>query len=146
MAEVRRSLWIDAPPEVVHRQFTDPARIAAWAGCGADLDPRPGGIYRLDMGRAGVFAGRFVTVTPGLIVQEVGVPGQAPSRIEIVLAAEAGGTRLTLTHSGLPDGVGAMAGRGWDHHLARLAVAAAGGAPAGDSLCVRPLTPDGGRL
>jgi uncharacterized protein YndB with AHSA1/START domain len=41
---------IDAPPEVVFAYFTDPEKYRRWKGVRAELDPRPGGGFRVDMG------------------------------------------------------------------------------------------------
>lgn len=137
---VEKSIWIDATPEIIHSFFTVSEKMAQWAGVGARLDPRPGGIYELDMGVAGVMTGRFVEVNALRIVQEVDTnPGKPPSRIEITLSPEAGGTRVTVRHSGLPAPFPEIASRGWDHHLARLSVASTGGTPPPDPLCTRPV-------
>lgn len=135
-----KSIWIDAPPDAVRAYFTDAAKMTAWSGVAARLDPRPGGLYELDMGQAGIMTGRFVEVGERRIVQEIDLPGSdAKSRIEITLAPEAGGTRVTIVHSGLPAPFDRIASRGWDHHLARLSVAATGGTNPPDSLCRRPM-------
>jgi len=53
--------------------------------------------------------------------------------VEITLEPAAGGTRLTFVHSGLTDpGEVERHAAGWDHYLARLAIAAAGGDPGPD--------------
>lgn len=141
--DVEKSIWINAQRSAVFEYFTDAEAMKSWCGLSAELDPRPGGIYKLDMGVAGVIVGRFIDVTaPALIVYEVDPPKGfdiAPSQVRIELSEEAGGTRVVVTHSGLPAPFQAVALRGWDHHLARLAVAVSGGQPGADSLCTKPM-------
>ena len=138
---LEKTIWIDAPIAVVHSYFTESDKMSRWAGIGAKLDPVPGGIYRLDMGKAGIMEGRFVEVSESRIVQEIDAPdGGAPSRIEITLTEEAGGCRVAIRHEGLVSPFDRIASRGWDHHLARLSVVATGGAASADSLCTKPMS------
>ncbi|NNE81126.1 MAG: SRPBCC domain-containing protein [Silicimonas sp.] len=141
MAELEKSLWIDAPPRLVFTYFTQSEKMSQWAGIEAVLDPVPGGIYRLDMGKAGVITGRFDAVSDTRIVQIIDAPGGGTgSRIEITLAGEVGGCRVTIRHSGLPLPFDRLAARGWDHHLARLSVVATGGTVPPDPLCRKPMS------
>ncbi len=140
---MKKSIWIDAAPDTVFDYLVEGERMALWSGVAAELDPRPGGVYRLDMGRAGVMVGRFLEVRrPDRIVFEVGAEEQGPemrSRVEITLTPEVDGTRLEVVHDALPPPFQPVASRGWDHHLARLSVVATGGDPGADPLCQRPM-------
>ncbi|MBV8386016.1 MAG: SRPBCC domain-containing protein, partial [Acidimicrobiia bacterium] len=62
VVEVERR--IAAPPEIVFSYFTDPDRYRIWQGVDADLDPRPGGLFRVRMtGRSRHIAtGEYVEV------------------------------------------------------------------------------------
>ena len=42
-------LHIDAPPEVVFEYLVDPELFVRWGATLAELDPRPGGIYRTEI-------------------------------------------------------------------------------------------------
>lgn len=143
MKEVTKSIWIDAPPDVVFSYFTDAEKVARWSGRRAEIDPVPGGVYRLDMGVSGVVGGRFLSVEPGRSLSwEVHAPegvDAPPAVIEITITPEAGGSRVAVRQTGLAPPFDMMASRGWDHHLARLSVAAQGGAPGEDSLCRRSM-------
>jgi uncharacterized protein YndB with AHSA1/START domain len=64
----------------------------------------------------------------------VGHPEVPPGStiVEIDLVAEGAGTRLTLTHRGLPPEEVAIHAAGWDHYTGRLVLAAEGGDPGPD--------------
>ena len=46
---VERHVRIDASPETIFPFFTDPEKMVLWKRRSATLDPRPGGIYRVDV-------------------------------------------------------------------------------------------------
>ena len=46
---VQREVRIDAPPSAVFGFLTQPEKMVRWMGVEATLDPRPGGIYRVDL-------------------------------------------------------------------------------------------------
>ncbi len=56
---------IQARPETVFEFFTDPEKMRRWKGSSAELDPRPGGTYRVG-GIAGgaTVVGEFVELDP----------------------------------------------------------------------------------
>jgi len=54
MAELAREIMIDATPETIWPYLTEPDKHVDWCGTVAELDPRPGGIYRVFM--AGQFS------------------------------------------------------------------------------------------
>ena len=59
---VEREVRIAARPETVFEFFTDPEKMVLWKGRQASLDPRPGGIYRVEMGDQIVARGEYVEV------------------------------------------------------------------------------------
>jgi uncharacterized protein YndB with AHSA1/START domain len=136
---------IAARPETVFGYFTDPERYRKWQGVDAELDPRPGGLFKVTMtGRTGVVArGEFVEVTPpervvftwgweprkGLPAEMAAVePGT--SMVEVTLIPDGDGTILRLRHSGLPNvPAGAFHNEGWSMSLDRLEMVAAGRDP-----------------
>ena len=133
---VEREISIDAPPSVVFEFLTDPAKMVRWMGVQASLDPRPGGVYRVDLNRYERVSGEVLEVVPDrkLVFTwgwENGVLPVPPgaSTVEIVLEPDGGGTLLRLTHRDLPEEMRSFHGRGWDTSLPRLAVVAAGGEP-----------------
>jgi uncharacterized protein YndB with AHSA1/START domain len=55
---------IRASPETIFRFFTDPERWLRWQGVAAELEPRPGGRFRMNVTGAGFASGRFIEVDP----------------------------------------------------------------------------------
>jgi len=125
---VELEVRLAAPPEEVFRYLTEPERYVEWQGVKAELDPRPGGVYRVWMDATTVASGAFVEVeatrrvvfTWGWEGNEGVPPGS--TTVEFTLAADGDGTVLSLRHTGLPDGeAAAMHEEGWRHFTARLA-------------------------
>ncbi len=133
------SVHIAALPETVFPYFTDPARYVQWMGTQAELEPHPGGVYRVTM-RGGVQAsGEFLEVDPprrlvfswGWNHDHAVAPGS--TRVEVILTAEDGGTRVVLRHEGLSDAEQRTHHRGgWDLYLGRLSLSATGLDPGSD--------------
>ena len=130
---VEREVRIDAPPEVIFKFFVDPEQMIRWKGVEATLDPRPGGIYRVNVTGADVVRGEYVEVSPNeRVVFTWGWEGEGnpvppgSSTVEITLVPDGGSTLVRLRHHGLPGGPEDRHAEGWEHYLARLAVAAAG--------------------
>ena len=76
-------------PDTIFRFFTDPELMVRWMGTSAEVDPRPGGIYRVNVDGAHVARGEFVEVSsPERVVFTWGwesdgsvvPPGARPSR------------------------------------------------------------------
>ena len=140
---VAREIAIDAKPETVWQFLVDPDRATRWMGQVAELDPQPGGLYRVGVIPGHTARGEFVEVDPprrlvhtwGWEPGEDG-PNRVPpgsSTIEIELVPEGKGTLLRFTHRDLPNAEAAEShAHGWDHYLERLAVAGAGGDPGED--------------
>jgi uncharacterized protein YndB with AHSA1/START domain len=140
---IQRELQIDASPETVWEFLVDPEKLGRWMGEGAELDPQPGGLYRVRVVPSHIARGEFVELDPPHRVvftwgweEDASSPGTVPpgsSTIEIELEPREGGTFLRFTHRDLPnDASGESHGVGWDHYLSRLVTAAAGGDPGRD--------------
>ncbi|MGH2711049.1 MAG: SRPBCC family protein [Actinomycetota bacterium] len=140
---------IAARPETVFSYFTDPLKFNAWQGVDAELDPQPGGLFRVTVtGRSRVVArGEYVEVDPPRRIvftwgweQINGLPdgfGVLPgtSTVEVDLVADGDATILKLRHSGLrTDPERAIHMQGWGQTLDRLVVVAQGGDPGPDPL------------
>jgi uncharacterized protein YndB with AHSA1/START domain len=131
---------IKARPEVVCSFFTDPDRWLSWQGVEAEIDPRPGGVFRMNVRGDGWAAGRFLTVDPPYHIafswgwEGDGSPVPPGSSIVDVTMEIDGedGTLLRLVHTGLPLPLVGLHRDGWNHYLDRLRVRAAGGDPGPD--------------
>lgn len=131
---------IKARPETVFAYFTDAERYTRWMGVDAEIDARPGGIYRVTAPQGSVARGEFVEVEPPTrIVFTWGWEGNedvppSSTRVEITLEPDGDETVLRLAHSGLPGAEAAALHRhGWERYLDRLAIAGAGGNPGPDT-------------
>ena len=125
---------IAAPPSTVWSYWTDPHRLVRWMGDVATLEPRPGGLFRLEYGSGDVAEGKYLEVDePARVVftwgwQEHGAPvPPGASRIEVDLEPLDGGsaTMLRLRHLGLPEASRITHDEGWRHFLGRLIESAA---------------------
>ena len=138
--EVELSIHVDASPATVFQYFVDPERLCRWQGASAELDPRPGGVYRVNVAGDNVALGTYVDVVPDERVVFTwgwegndGLPPGATT-VEITLAPDGDGTLVRLRHYDLPtDEAAASHQVGWTHYLARLAIAAPGGDPGRDT-------------
>jgi uncharacterized protein YndB with AHSA1/START domain len=130
---------IDAPREEVFVYLTDPVKYTKWKGMAAELDPRPGGVYRVRMNSDTVALGEYLAVeAPSRVVftwgwegDEVVPPGS--TTVEITLREDGDGTILRLRHTGFPTDEAAASHReGWAMYVERLSVATPGGDPGPD--------------
>lgn len=120
---------LNASPEEIFLYLTEPELYVRWQGVKAELDPRPGGVYRVWMDADTVASGTFVEVDPARRVVftwgwegNQGVP-PGSTTVELTLEPDGDGTVLSLRHTGLPDGeAAAMHEEGWRHFTAQLAL------------------------
>jgi uncharacterized protein YndB with AHSA1/START domain len=124
---------IEAPRGEVFVYLTDPDKYTEWMGMAADLDPRPGGVYRVKMSSDMVALGEYVEVDPpsrvvftwGWEGNEAVPPGS--TTVEITLREDSNGTIVSLRHSGFTTDEAAASHReGWPMYVERLSVAATG--------------------
>lgn len=138
-AIVEREVRIAASPETVYDFFVDPDRMIQWMGRQAELDPRPGGTFRVDLNGRHISRGEYVELDPPHRVvftfgwegdTSVVMPGT--SKVEVSLTAEGDGTLLRFVHRDLPEESRDSHGHGWDHYFERLVIVASGGDPRED--------------
>ena len=152
---VEVTMHVPGAPADVFRYFTDPACYVQWMGSDAELEPVPGGVYRVRMPDGFEAAGQFVQVAqPHLVVfswgfaddeaaartkhegSEQGGAGAMPAgstQVTVTLEDEDGGTRLTLRHENLPsESLREGHDIAWNIYLPRLAARAAGRDPGAD--------------
>ncbi len=135
---VEKEIRIEARPETVFQYFVDPDKMLKWKGVEATLDPRPGGVYRVDMNRRDVASGRYVELDPPRrVVFTWGWEGShvppGSTTVEVTLTPDGDATIVKLRHLDLPDEEQQkLHAEGWDHYLGRLAAATAGQDPGPD--------------
>ena len=129
---VEQTVRINARPETVWKYWTDPQRMCDWWGAAAELEPRPGGVYRVEMDGGLVMSGEYAELVPyeRLVFSfgwepTDGAPTIPPggSRVEVTLIEDAGDTILTLRHTGIPDAFAELHASGWSHILPLLVAA-----------------------
>jgi uncharacterized protein YndB with AHSA1/START domain len=133
---------IRAAPERVYGFFTDPALWARWQGTSATVDPRPGGILQIAMGRggSGLAEGRFVELDPfkrivfswGWASSPLSTLPPGSTVVTVHLRPDGDGTLVTLIHDSLPHGEREIHEAGWIQYLGRLVIVAEGGDPGPD--------------
>jgi len=129
---LERELHIAARPETVFTFFVDPAMMIRWMGKEATLDPRPGGICRINIDGY-IARGEYVEVVPHSRVvftwgweNEGSTPRPGRSTVEISLIPDGDGTLVRLRHLGLDAKERTDHGQGWDQFLPGLVAAAEG--------------------
>jgi activator of HSP90 ATPase len=113
--DFKLSCTFTASPETVYDAWLDSAAHSAMTGAAAKVEKRVGGAHSA---WDGYIAGRTLELIPAKrIVQSwrtTQFTGADPdSTITVELAPTKAGTRLTLTHSGVPDGQTGYENGGW---------------------------------
>lgn len=137
---VEQEVHIAAPPGVVFPYLIEAERMTRWMGLEAELDPRPGGVFWVNVNGRDKARGEFVeVVAPSRVRFTWGWDGEGTSlppgasTVEITLQADGQGTLLRLRHTGLPKEAQASHAEGWVHYMDRLATASVGSDPGPDS-------------
>jgi uncharacterized protein YndB with AHSA1/START domain len=139
---VEREIRVEAEPEAVFQFFTDPEKMVRWMGVAATLDPRPGGVFSLNIMADFFFEGEYVAVEPHSRIVFTWGYGNVPdeqsnplppgsSTVEVELVPDGEATIIHLTHR-VPADLADFHAMGWEHYLARLMIAAAGSDPGPD--------------
>ncbi len=109
------STLLPAPPERVYRAWLDSQAHTDFSGGVAIIDPEPGGHFSAWDGY--IHGANLELDPPRRILQSwrtSDFPEESPdSQLEVVLEEQAGGTLLTLRHSGIPEGQAAEYEQGW---------------------------------
>ena len=131
---IERQIFIAASPETVFSFLVDPGLMARWIGVLHSLEPRPGGLFQVEVSRGNVARGVYTEVTPprrvaftwGWDSDDPGLALTPPgaSLVEIELEPKDTGTLLRLRHSRLPDVTFPIHRERWSLYLDRLQAAA----------------------
>jgi len=112
------STWLPVSPDALYRAWLDSNAHSAFTGAEASVQPRLDGVfYAWD----GYITGANLELEPGRrILQSWSTSefpdGHPPSMLEVLLDADAGGTRITLKHTDIPEGQGDAYEQGWEEH------------------------------
>ena len=130
---------VAARPETIFPFLTDGAKMAQWFGASAEVQPRPGGTFRVQINNSATARGEVIEVEPNKrIAFTFGWEGQGnpvppgSSRVEISLAADGDGTIVRLRHTGLPVEAAGDHKGGWTMYLDRLTAVVEGRDPGRD--------------
>ena len=120
---IEQRVRIAASPQTVWNFWTDATRLCAWWGIQAEVEPQPGGTFRIVMSEDGpVMSGRYVSLEPfrrlvftfgweGNPMGEALAPGS--TQVEVTLTLVDGDTDLLLTHHELPVAYAEEHAKGW---------------------------------
>ncbi len=119
MAEtIKVSAVLQTSAKRIYRAWLDASEHGAFTGGDAEIDATVGGAFTVG---DGYIQGKNVELTPyQKIVQTWRTTDFAPSdedsKLEVLLEEVEGGTRITLSHSNLPDGQGDGYKEGWKEY------------------------------
>ena len=137
--EVRLEVTISAPADLVYRLLTEDELLVRWMGMSAQLDPRPGGVFRFEIAPGHFCSGRYTEVVPGRRVvftwgYESDAMPLAPgsSIVEIDIESQGDASLVRLVHRGLEGPMHTMHADGWSRYLERLGAVAEGRDPGAD--------------
>lgn len=110
------SATFEAAPEKVYRAWMSTDGHATMTGSPAKVEPRVGGSFTA---WGGYITGKTLQLKPYTRILQAWRTAEFPegspdSQVEIVLEAIAGGTKLTLTHTNIPEGQAEDYKNGWD--------------------------------
>ena len=131
------TLRIAASPADVFPYLVEPDLLQQWMGDWADLQPRPGGAFNVDINGVPIRGHYVVVEPPNRVVFSWGAAGNdalppGSTTVEITLRLDGHETVVELAHRDLPPDELSRHGVGWGHFLDRLAVLTAGGDPGPD--------------
>jgi uncharacterized protein YndB with AHSA1/START domain len=117
---VKRSVVLEAAPEEVWEAVTDEARLSEWLAPEVELEPREGGELRCRYEDGEERHGEVELVEEAeRLAFRWWRDGAGPSRVELLVDAVAGGTRLTVIESRLDPGAPALTAAAWSAPLTR---------------------------
>lgn len=140
-AELDLEIAIDAPLDAVFDFLVVPEKLFSWMGMGGEIDPTPGGVFKVRYRSGDVAAGEYIDVSrPTRVAVTWGwegsddlPPGSSTVAFDLSPDPTPGDsgsprTRVRMTHNGLPStALGDRHAEGWEYFLPLLAHEAARG-------------------
>lgn len=127
---IEREILIAASPETIFAFLVDPMLMAQWFGRNHTLEPRPGGMFCVQVSLGHLARGVFTEVVPyrkvaltwGWEFKDPSLAALKPgeSLVEIELEPRDGGTLVRLRHSRLPKDISEIHADRWSFYLDRL--------------------------
>jgi uncharacterized protein YndB with AHSA1/START domain len=132
--KIEHELWFKAKPAAVYRLWATAAGLESWFAKTARVEAKKGGPFEASFEEyPGKVLGRFLEVEPGrrLVIAWESDGNELATVAAVTFAAERGGTRLRVVHSGFGDGPEwdewyEAHVEGWPRELAKLFVALEG--------------------
>ncbi|MGB7241552.1 MAG: SRPBCC domain-containing protein [Sulfitobacter sp.] len=125
---IRKTVYLRAAPAQVWEYLTEPEKLAIWFH--KPQTPLVEGDYEMFGTESGdkLMWGKVLVADPFERLEytfSIAPMGNKSSTVKWRLQEVAGGTRLSLEHSGLPQGADAFGltlalDKGWDEHIARM--------------------------
>ena len=131
---IEQTVRIAASPATVWQLWTDPKLVVEWWGAEAEVEPEPGGLYRVVMQGGQVMRGAMVELDPPRrLVFTFGWEGTPPgeplapgtTNVEVTLDPDDEGTVLTLRHTAMPVTHDTDHRKGWAYLVGERLVAVA---------------------
>ena len=115
MKDLRKTIHIKVPREVVFNAITNPLTLELWTGYEARMEPGPGSEFSLFDGD---ITGRMRILQAPSLLEQVWDFGdqQEESVVRIELFDESGKTRLELSHTNIPDEAFENIEDGWKNY------------------------------
>lgn len=132
-----------APLEAVYAYFVDREKMLQWMGVSADLDPQPGGRFRINVTGRDIAVGEYLEVVPNQrLVFTWGweAPGHplppGSTTVEVTFTQQGEVTVARVEHRDVPKAEWMNTAYGWQHYLSRLGLVAVSRDPGPDSWAV----------
>jgi uncharacterized protein YndB with AHSA1/START domain len=118
---VTRSVLLDSAPTEVWQALTDEAALSEWLASEVELEPREGGsvLCRYEDGSERRGEVELVEEAERLAFRWRREGGE-PSRVELIVDAVAGGTRVTVVETDLGESASPLLAAGWAPRLGAL--------------------------
>jgi len=127
-SSLRQTVDFNVPPEKVYKALLTSSQFAKFSGMAAQIDPHEGGAFTMF---GGLIKGRNIELVPNKRVVQAWRPGSwdqgAYSVVKFDLTETPTGTKVTLDHTGFPEGDFDSLSEGWHmHYWDRLKIFFAG--------------------
>lgn len=117
---LKKEIFIKATVSEVYDCFTKEEAMLTWHGKEVELNPVPGGVYKVVFEDGTIILGKYLEVVPNKRVVYTAKYGNVDSLIEIKFKEESDGTRIILNQEFSPGQDTSSFNYGWDYFLGLL--------------------------